>query len=108
MVSEKRLYTPWAVEAGSSGSSSGLTIDSGIIGPKFILNTLHRNLAEQGYNEVNTHTTHTIQASLICVAEHVLRCSIVFVHCLLFGYALKCYCIYRLSIVLPCLCFTSA
>ncbi len=39
--------------------------DSGIIGPKLILNTLHRNLAENGYNEVRNNNNRLMNSLVI-------------------------------------------
>ena len=57
VVTEKRLYSSWCVGTSPSAPGVGVTKDSGIIGAKLVLNTLHRDLAEKGYNEVRGRVT---------------------------------------------------
>lgn len=70
MVTEKRFYTSW-VES-DTPSNSEINSSQGIIKAKKLLNTLHRDLAEEGYNEiyVDQVTEEIVAVTRHCPTHH--------------------------------------
>ena len=70
MVSEKRYYASWTDS--TPNSPNQITNTTGIIAAKKILNALHKQLAEEGYNEiyVDQVTEEIIAVTRHCPAHH--------------------------------------
>lgn len=70
MVFEKRYYASWTDSAPSSPNQ--ITNKTGIIAAKSLLNALHKQLAEEGYNEiyVDQVTEEIIAVTRHCPAHH--------------------------------------
>lgn len=72
MVKESRPYTKWSA---SPTSPEEIGISTGITAAKLELNTLHRELAEQGFNQVSWKIRLEQQAgTFLCYISYSLLC----------------------------------